>query len=199
MSSGIEVKRVFAQKEIESIQRLRYEVLVDEKKFKLHGINEKSQLVIENEDTSAHLVGAFIDDTLVASALNLSNRKNDTSYYNNLYQLHEFVDASSHFSISIRYVVKDEFRNSVIPFRVILYSYLLGLNEGVSYNFLDCEPGLKPFFIRLGYEYKKEIFYPDGSPGCLMCLPMQNEEHLVNKKSPFLKYLRKHNECMLIA
>lgn len=185
----MEIKHILNEHEYELVNRLRYDVYIEEMNYKQNHVCHERKFLWDPLDETGVLFGVFENGEAIGTCLTNYAKDSDLGYYPELYNMKK---ATPYFafnsSITTKLIVSQKFRHSMVGFKLALASYEKGLHDGIQYNFVDCEPEMVPFFQRLGFTiHEPEVVHPLFGKGIVMVLEVDNEEKLREARSPFLK------------
>ncbi|MGK7925098.1 MAG: GNAT family N-acetyltransferase [Spirulina sp.] len=84
-----------------------------------------------------------------------------------------------------KFMVLSSLRGRKIGLKMLQASYKQFLQDGIKFDFIDCEPYMKPFYQKLGYQSTDIIDHPEYGRSIVLMLDILNLKHLETIKSPF--------------
>jgi hypothetical protein len=97
-------------------------------------------------------------------------------------------------SVSTKFMVAPAYRNGLLGVRLASRVYQFGLEQGILFDFVDCNPHLERFFLGLGYcRYRTRILHPEYGEVLPLVLPVADLGHLDAVGSPWAKICREHS------
>ena len=139
-------------------------------------------LILAARDPNGEIIGTV--------RMNFS-RDGDLNGYDEFYAMAsagEFHPQST--SICTRLMIAPEYRRTLLAARLCLATYELGLENGITHNFIDCNDHLTDFFSGLGFiqHLPKKEHEEYGVVNCMQ-LRLQDHQHLGKMASPLLPAL----------
>ena len=150
-------------------------------------------------DFGSLLIARDAEGTLVGTLLSTCAGRGRLGKYDQLYGLTTLSpDQRRQASITTKLMVDPRFRRTRLAMLMARRGYELLLEDGVDYDYIDCNDHLVPFFTRLGYlPHLGRIEHPDYGTVNSMVISLRDRKHLQTVRSPFLRALPKgetHNE-----
>ncbi|MEM6708503.1 MAG: hypothetical protein AAF648_06930 [Pseudomonadota bacterium] len=97
-------------------------------------------------------------------------------------------------SITTKLMVDARFRSSRLGLKLASSGYSWLVDQGMQFDYIDCNDHLVPFFNRLGYlPHLGRITHPDYGAVNSMVVPLTDTAHLERVKSPLLAAHRRRN------
>ena len=183
----IEVVEVQTEDERHGVFALRYAVYVEEmRRMQVHADHER-RIVEEPEDQHARLLVARTASGTVVGTARVHLGSNIPAALETMYQLQQFAPFHpAQTSTTTKLMIDVRYRRSPLALRLAQACYNLGLAAGVSFNFVDCNAHLVPFFTRLGF---RQIFpnfsHPDYGTVSPLVLALHDFDHFRTIGSPF--------------
>jgi GNAT superfamily N-acetyltransferase len=171
-----------------AIYRLRYEVFSDELHHQSKFVDHESRTIRDPLDENCQLFAAVVDGEVVGTIRGNVAAESDLEESYTDMGIHggDFEDAS----VTSKLAVALSHRGTTVAYRLASAALVYGLNNGVRFNIIRCEPHLVPFYERLGFKVKHRIshLYAEWGEGVVMVLDLHDEQHLRQVGSPFLKH-----------
>lgn len=183
----IEVGEVRDDDERRAVYALRFAVYVEEMGRRQAHANHALRQVEEPEDLGARLLVARTEGGEVVGTARVHLKTEIPSALASMYQLHHFVPFHpTQTSTTTKLMVAPAYRRSPLALRLAQACYDLGMAEGVSFNFIDCNAPLRPFFLRLGFRQLVEDFvHPDYGTVSPLVLALHDVAYMRRLGSPF--------------
>lgn len=183
----IEVGEVRDDDERRAVYALRFAVYVEEMGRRQAHANHALRLVEEPEDENARLLVARTDDGEVVGTARVHLKSEIPSSLESLYQLHHFIPFHpTQTSTTTKLMVAPAYRRTPLALRLAQACYDLGMAEGVSFNFIDCNAPVRSFFLRLGFRQLFEDFvHPDYGTVSPLVLALHDVAYMRRIGSPF--------------
>ena len=180
------------EEEREEIYSLRYKVYIEEfgKKHILHDAVKK---VIKDEfDDDCFLLATKNENKVTGSmrtiVLNNLFLLNLTKAYSIPNEFLSEIEPSS-ISVSDRFIVEKEFRNSRIGIELMTNFYQFGLKKcSVAYCFMNAEKSYVESYSRFGFRVYDSFFTSNSEKRYRMLLLLKDFDYLKEIRSPFTKY-----------
>ncbi|KYC40178.1 hypothetical protein WA1_26935 [Scytonema hofmannii PCC 7110] len=191
----MEIRLVKTEEEKEAVYRFRYQIYIEEMRFKQFYADRDRQTIREPLDEFGYIFIALQENKVVGTVrVNYANLS-DLGYYLGLFDM----ESVGHFhpqrtSITTKLIVSSEFRSTTLAVRLVLAAYQQAIKDRIKYDFIECKPNLVNFFLRIGYKlHKEQINHPDRGKCISMILNLEDFEHFERIGSPFLRVLVKQN------
>lgn len=112
-----------------------------------------NNVIIDPLDISAaKILIARHNNTIVGTTRANFVRDGDSRHYLDYYGLcYLSQDELNKVSISTRLMIQAYFCGTTLALRLISENYRRGLENGIETNYCDCDPGVAPLLIRLGW------------------------------------------------
>jgi predicted GNAT family N-acyltransferase len=182
----LEIRLAETAEEREQVFRLRYKVYIEEMGKTSHYADDKHKTIIEPLDSSAKIFAAFSNGQVVGTARTNLSRTSNLDFYTQPYKMDEIVgDAHPEYtSVGGKLIVQKEFRGQQIAIKLIksLYQYLL--QEGIKFDFSECDAELVSYYNKLGYQSVGTLYHPEYGEGSVIMLDVFNWEYLERVNSP---------------
>lgn len=123
------------------------------------------------------------------------SRNSPLDYYSDLFGM-AFAgdDHPSATSVSTRLMLAPQFRGSSIAVRLCAEAFRVGLEQGIRWNFIDCNEHLIQFFKRLGFrEYRPMVQHDEYGEVMPLVLKLHDQAHFDELGSPFAALYREWN------
>lgn len=179
-----------------SVYRFRYKIYVEEM-GKPYDADHANRLLTDHLDEVATIL-YFESEGEVHGTVRINWGKDDVSHaaFNTpQFALSRFDRfANKALSFNSRLMISPPFRKSRLGLDLARRSYLLGLQNHVLFNFINCRPDLVEFFERLGFIRYHEPFVDDTAGKQIpMVLFLEDIGHLKQIRSPFLEIKEREN------
>ena len=187
----LNIRLAETQEDRDKVYRFRYRVYVQEMNVPQSYADHARQIIVEPLDRQAKIMAAFVKDAVVGTVRANTGRDSDLAYYPELYGMKDFARSAypDRTSITTKFMVAAEYRNTTLAYRLAAAMYRLGLEDNILYNFIDCKAEHASFYQMLGYRpYRGRIRHPEiGNEALPMVLPMTDLDYLAAVRSPFVK------------
>lgn len=177
--------------ELEAIYRFRYRVYVEEMHRPQKDADHASQRIEDALDATAINLAAWQGDELIGVVRNNLGPQGHFGMYEDFYDVRSVGPAHpSHTSITTRLMVAPQLRHTRLPLMLACECYRVGLDNGVHWNFIDCNEHLVGFFTRMGYiQHLPRAWHEEYGHVSCMRLNLLDTAHLAKINSPFLTLL----------
>lgn len=188
----IQIRRITTANELFQVQRLRYEVYVEEMSKQQACADHINRVIAEELDERGIVFGAFEREECVGT-VRYNWIRDGVGKYHEYYRLHdideEFIARAT---MTTKLMLAKSHRDSSLGMRLAKAAFADIFERGGRYDFIDCNPhaNTRPFFEKMGY---RQIFpnfhhaeYGEATP---MILVMDDREHLAAVRSPFLRLI----------
>ena len=137
---------------------------------------------------------------VVGTLMSTFARESSLSYYEGLYEMRHFEGHPDGTAIATKFMVAPEYRRSDLSLRLARFSYRLGIDSGVRRSYMDCNPPLIAFFLKLGCRpHVGWIAHPQFGRVFSMVLHVDDTEYLDAIDSPFLRQSLDTQPGVLVA
>ena len=179
------------QQDRQKVFQFRYNVYVKEMNVPQPYADHARQTIVEPLDAHAKIMAAFAGEEVVGTVRANTGRDSDLGYYPDLYGMKDFARGAypDRTSITTKFMVSTEYRNTTLAYRLAAAIYRLGLEDNILYNFIDCKAEHASFYQMLGYRpYRGPIRHPEiGNEALPLVLPLTDLKYLTEVRSPFIK------------
>lgn len=177
--------------ERESLFRFRYAIYVEEMGRKQTYADHAGRRIEEPLDDRAFHLAALQEGTIVGALRVNWGTDAAISYYRDLYKM---TLAGPWFprqtTMITKFMVAAPVRKSSLALRLCESAFEWGYRQGSRFDFIDCNPGLRPFFQRLGYrQIQPDVIHPEYGQVHPLVLSIADREHLAGVGSPFCRVL----------
>ncbi len=189
---AIEISLAESAEEISAARRFWYEVYVVE--MERHQSDERtSHEARELSDPFDEIGALFVardHGRVVGTVLGTQGRDTHFGYYDSLYQLHELPpNKRLNASLTNKLIVAPEKRRSTLALKLASEIYRLGLSDGVTQNYIDCNAHLVGFFKRMGFRrHRGWVIHKDYGLVYSLVLHLEDIDHLRTKRSPLISH-----------
>jgi hypothetical protein len=189
------IRQAETNKDRERVFRFRYEIYVEEMQRPQIYADHAARTVAEPFDETGYLFLAEDEAGHIGGTLRTNfGRDTDFGSYRELYGmdcvgrwLPEYV------SVSTKFMVAPQYRKSTLGVRLAAHVYQFGLERGILFDFIDCNPHLESVFFGLGWRrYRPRIQHPEYGDVLPLVLPVTDLAHLEAVGSPFARICREH-------
>lgn len=169
----------------------RYDVYVREMARPQRYADHEAKTIIDPLDLFGINVLALEGDKIVGCVRTNFLRHGSLGEYEEFYGLKDLCGADrDQTSICTRLMIGSSRRRSFTTFGVMRAVYEYGLNNGIRFNFIDCNEHLVGFFQKFGYRLLGAKHHVEYGEVSLLKLDLIDEPHLTAVKSPFLPSLQ---------
>jgi predicted GNAT family N-acyltransferase/CRP-like cAMP-binding protein len=158
--------------EREAAFRLRYEVYVVELNMFAAVADHVSRRLSDEHDQAAELFIAYADDEPVGTLrLTFGADGRFSSEFLDTYGMDAFLEAVPYAAMVVftRFIVRESFRGTSVPFELILASASLARERGIELVFCDCQPDLINLYQALGFRPYTRTY---NDPHMALMVPM---------------------------
>ena len=173
--------------ELDKISQFRYAVYVEEMGRIQHDADQVFKRISDKLDHGGINIAAFAGEDVVGVVRVNFPATSPIGDYEDLYQLKKLgADHPRKTAIVTRLMIAPHLRRSTLAVRLCAECYLLGLDEGIKWCFIDCNDHLVEFFSGLGFrEYIGKVRHEEYGMVTPMRLELNDLSHLNRIKSPF--------------
>jgi predicted GNAT family N-acyltransferase len=188
----IQVKYAESVDELHKIYRLRYEIYHQEMNLDSAAVDHKKKVLTDSNDDTARILYATADGEIVGTLrIHWGGDAPFPVEFNETYDVNRFesVVPPDQMVIFTRFMVRNQFRGTLLPFQLLGAIAQFSLEKKVRLSFCDCQPHLLNLYTRLGYRtYTKT--YNDIMLGLLvpLVLVVEDLEHFQRINSPLLGF-----------
>lgn len=187
---ALEIREARAE-ERDALYRFRYTIYVEEMGRRQEYADHVGRRIQEPLDAGAfHLVA--VQAGTIVGALRI-NRGTDEAigYYRDLYRMELagpwFPERTT---MITKFMVAAPLRKSSLALRLCESAFEWGCRNGARFDFIDCNPGLRALFLRLGYrQVQPDVVHPEYGRVHPLVLSTADAEHLAAVGSPFRRIL----------
>lgn len=185
----IEVAEARTAQDRDAIFRLRYAIYVEEMGRTQRHADHALRTVVEPDDEQARLLLARDAAGRVVGAARVHLGPLVPPTLATLYQMQRFAPFFPlQTSTTTKLMVDVRFRRTPMALRLAQACYNMGLNAGMSFNFIDCNAHLRPFFSQLGFrQVFPEFTHPEYGSVTPMVLALRDVGYLRRIRSPLLQ------------
>lgn len=142
--------------------------------------------ISEPEDADAIILAAKDGGGAVVGTARVHLKDRIPEDYIRLYSIADFGDFHPDgTSTTTKLMVARPFRRSTVAVRLAQACYDVGIDAGVSFNFIDCSPGMKSFFRHLGFrQVSPDFIHPEYGLVSPLVLALRDHEYLDLIRSP---------------
>lgn len=183
------IRQATTPEDLTKVARFRYRIYVEEMGRFQQYADRREKTVREPLDAHGHIFMAVEDSKVVGTVrFNLAS-EGDLGLYTELYRLRELGALfPKRVSITTKLMVSPEYRSTPLALKLALACYIGGIDRAVGIDAIDCNPPLRPFFVRLGYrQVFRAIHHPEYGYVIPMFLALRDKHHLKQVGSPFYK------------
>lgn len=185
------------ESERQAIYRFRYQVYVEEMQKQPKAANHQARTLTDELDATATLLYMVQGDQIMATLRrNRLDRCQLPDPLEQIFALEQFSAAfpRSTLSLSSRFVVAPDWRNSLAPGSLILEAYRMAREQGIQFDFLHAAPWLLPFYKSLGYRcYAPHFLESDVGLQIPQVLLLEDLDHLQALRSPMQRLARQYH------
>lgn len=165
---------------------LRYDVYVREMRRRQQHADHGRAVVEEPDDASAILLAAKEESGRVVGTVRIHLQDAIPPSYVELYAIDAFAPFHpGQTSTTTKLMVAPEYRRSTLGVRLAQACYRVGIEAGVSFNFIDCSPAVRSFFDQLGYrQLVPDVEHPEYGRVSPLVLALRDLEYLRRVGSP---------------
>ena len=173
--------------ELDKISQFRYAVYVEEMGRIQHDADHVLKRISDKLDHGGINIAAFAGEDVVGVVRVNFPAGSPIGNYEDFYQLKKLgADHPRKTAIVTRLMIAPHLRRSALAVRLCAECYLLGLDEGIKWCFIDCNDHLVEFFSGLGFrEYIGKVRHEEYGMVTPMRLELNDLSHLNRIKSPF--------------
>lgn len=192
----MEIREALSEEDKFAVYRLRYEVYVEELGRHEPYADHEKRILTDPHDNTARILGAWEGVKLIGTLRNnatcnpnyAASEEFQQDYVN--YDVPSVLCAEDHcVSFSSKFMIHQEWRNSLGGLLLIKSNYRYVAQNGISFDFIDCQPDLMHFYRRFGYReyYSGEFQSPYYGIAYPMVASVRDREYFELIKSPLAK------------
>lgn len=183
----IEIGEARNDDERRAVYALRFAVYVEEMGRRQLHADHVHRLVEEPEDGSARLLVARTLQGEVVGTARVHLKESIPPALAELYGMRHFAPFHpAQTSATTKLMVAPRFRRTPLALQLAQACYDMGMAAGVAFNFIDCNPPLRPFFARLGFRQLLADFeHPDYGVVSPLVLALHDIDYLRRIRTPF--------------
>lgn len=183
----IDIRLATTHEELEQIYRFRYHIYIQEMGRTQHYADHDRQMTVEPLDATGKVFGAWSEGKVIGTVrINLA-RDTNLGYYEQIYSLQRAgAFHPKHTSITTKLMVAKNQRRGRLAVLLAVAGYNTLRENGVEFDFIDCNSHLVPLFFKWGYRlYKENIEHPEYGNVTPLVLALGDIPHLKQVRSPF--------------
>lgn len=184
-----EIRIVKTTAELEQIFQFRYKIYVEEMGRKQNYADHQRKTIIEPLDKTGYIFGAFDNGKVVGTLRVNFAKESDLGYYEELYNMRSVGESHpNHTSIITKLIVADNNRYGRLTIRLAQAAYVLGLENRIKFNFIDCNLHLVSYFTFFGYElYTANVIHHEYGEVTPMICNTLDIDLFKRRRSPLAK------------
>lgn len=186
------IRFVETPEEMDRVAEFRYRIYVEEMQRKQTYADPTRRRILEPFDRTG--VNWYAEDKGEIVGVIRTNfaRDTDLGYYVKLFGLESVgEDFPARSLLTTKLMILPEYRSGTLALQLAATVYQFGLDEGMRYNFIDCNPHLEAFFQRMGFKkYWPKVVHPEYGEVLPLCADMLDVEYLDSIGSPILRLMR---------
>lgn len=192
MGNNISIRIAKNSDELERVFRFRYKIYVEEMNRTQFDADHKNRRIEDPLDETAINLAAWANGEVIGAIRNNAAQDGPLGMYESFYGMTDVgSDHPTLTSITTRLMIAPMYRKSALAIHLANESYRIGLQRGIQWNFIDCNPHLRSFFLSLGWiEHLPPAEHPEYGLVHRMRLDLANHTHLEALSSPFAKQLQ---------
>ncbi|HET7536852.1 MAG TPA: GNAT family N-acetyltransferase [Candidatus Didemnitutus sp.] len=166
--------------DLDQVFRFRYAVYVEEMQRVQYDADHARKRIVDALDSFGVNVGAWVGDELVGVVRINLPRLGSVGKYEEYYQMRSVGDDHPRRTAMItRFMVAPSYRRSLLAVSFCRWCYRFGLEQGVRWNFIDCNEHLVEFFTKIGYRQHVPCFeHPEYGRVTPLCFDCHDFAHL---------------------
>jgi hypothetical protein len=183
----IEIRLAKTTNEREQIYRFRYQIYSEEMGRRQDYADHDRRMIVEPLDVTGKVFGAWEDGSVVGTVRTNFARDFDLGYYEHLYSLQRAgAYHPQHTSITTKLMVAKNHRGWNLAVLLAVAAYKTLRENGIEFDFIDCNSHLVPLFFKWGYRlYKENAEHPEYGKVTPLVLALGDIQHLREVRSPF--------------
>lgn len=172
----------------DEIYRFRYEVFSHELHHHQEDVNHAARAIQDPMDDTCRLFAAMVDGKVVATIR--WNAAGDSDLEECFRGMGIDGDEFEAASVTSKLAVAPSHRGTTIGYRLAAAALVDGLDNGIRFNIIRCEPNLVPFYERMGFRMSHRVrwHYAEWGEGVVMILDLHDEVYLRKVGSPLLRH-----------
>lgn len=190
----ITISQVNTPEEMEAVARFRYSVYVEEMNRPQADADHARRMIMDSMDTDSIVLAAYDGSGQVVGTLrnNYVRNGNLGSYYN-AYLLDQLTDDERYKAgVLTLLMTASPYRGSTLSIRLASRMTIIGLLDGLTTTYMDCNRHLIEFFTSLGFVmHRHSYLHPEYGDVCVMRLDALNLSHLHRLRSPLLPTVKR--------
>jgi hypothetical protein len=189
------VIKIANEQERQECYGLAYEVFCEEMGTMREDADHERRIVVDEAIAKSHLLHATVDGELAGTmGMLVGDAGPFPPHFEHGFDVARFLPElpRAKMAINIRFLVRQKFRSSVLPLRMMVESGLFLLGQDVDLVFCDCQPHLLNLYGSLGFRPYAPLF---DQPGFGVMAPLvmnlRDVNYLRAQRSPLLRYFPK--------
>lgn len=193
MTTKFRIQRATTQADLEAVFGLRYRVYVEEMRRPQKDADHRGRRIKDALDGFARIFAASASGDVVGTVRCNILGEGDIGPYREWYAIDREHARSPLASITTRFMVLPAYRRTGLAVDLTTSIYRHALEEGVEWDYIDCNPHLLHFFTRLGYRpHRTDLVHPEYGAVTVLRLAVNDLAHLEAVRSPFARVLREY-------
>lgn len=187
LPAQITVRLAETAQELECIYRFRYRIYVEEMNRPQRYANHERRRIKDPLDSKGINLAAWNGNAVVGVIRSNASADDSLASYERFYEMSCVgADHPALTSITTRLMIDASYRKGGVAIRLADASYVIGLQRGIRWNFIDCNDHLVSLFTHLGWkEYAPCAEHPEYGFVHRMRLNLEDIEHLEQMRSSF--------------
>lgn len=187
--TSIAISPVNTPQEMEAVARFRYSVYVEEMKRPQRNADHERRMILDSMDSDAVILAAYDSSGQVVGTLRNSYVRNgNLGSYHDAYLLDQLTEGERYKAgVLTRLMTAPGYRGSTLSVRLASHMTTIGLLDGLTTTYMDCNQHLIKFFTSLGFVvHRKSYLHPEYGDVCVMRFNALDLPHLHRLRSPLL-------------
>lgn len=165
-----------------SIWHMKYEIYCLERNLPIAERDQASEKLVEDIDYQG-IYKAILHHEKIVGLVLLVPEQNIPQEYREFYDIADCNGAS----IAVRLMVAKPYRKiSCVSIMLMQAAFRYGEVLGTHYNYIDCNPPLRRYYLRFGYQEQSTKQHPKFGRVTILRLDLKDYDYLRKIDSPFL-------------
>ena len=186
------IRFVDTPEEMDRVAEFRYRIYVEEMRREQMYADHARRRIFEPFDRAGVNWYAEDRDQIVGVIRTNFARDTDLGYYVTLFGLDSVgEDFPARSLLTTKLMILPEYRSGTLALQLAATVYQFGVDQGMRYNFIDCNAHLEVFFQRMGFRtYWPKVVHPEYGEVLPLRADMLDIAYLDSIGSPILRLLR---------
>jgi N-acyl-L-homoserine lactone synthetase len=172
-------------------QRLRYEVYCEELKRRSPFADHAARTISDSLDSSGHTFIAVEEGATIGTLRGNLPTEGPVGIYEQLYGMRNSPHHPKATSVCTKFIVRKSKRGGPAAMKLISAIVRFGLHHGVRECYIDCVPGLLPYYKALGFTMAgQKFFHRENGPSFPMVLDVSRHGRRLSRDADVRDYFK---------